>query len=71
MEPDIRSDVNFVERAKIRQAREMSPEEKFRCGADLFEESCRWTLAGMAARFPELSESDRLERLRELLDTAE
>lgn len=45
-------DVNIPELAaavgleKIRQARRMSPEIKFRAGGELFEEACRWTMAG-------------------------
>ena len=63
----IASDALFVLRAKVRQARAMSPEAKFRAGADLFEEACHWSLAGMAARFPEASGTEHRERLRKLI----
>ena len=71
MEATIASDARFAERAKIRQARAMSPEMKFRAGADLFEEACLWTLAGISAQFPQLSEGERLEELRRRLKLAE
>ena len=71
MESTIASDARFAERAKVRQARAMSPEMKFRAGADLFEEACLWSLAGISAQFPHLSESQRLEELRRRLKLAE
>ena len=48
----------------------MSPAMKFRAGYELFEEGCRWTLAGIAAQFPELDESGRLAELRRRLTLA-
>lgn len=49
----------------------MSPEMKFRAGADLFEEACLWTLAGIAAKFPHFTESERRRELRRRLELAE
>ena len=63
MQPDIEGDARFADMAKIRQARAMSPAEKFLAGAQLFEEACQWTLAGIAARFPHLTETQRMEKL--------
>ena len=71
MEATIADDALFVERAKIRQARAMSPEMKFRAGADLFEEACLWTLAGISAQFPQFGEKERQEELRRRLKLAE
>ncbi|MDP4626430.1 MAG: hypothetical protein NWT08_14995 [Akkermansiaceae bacterium] len=71
MQPDIESDARFADLAKIRQARAMSPEEKFLAGAELFEEACEWSLAGIAHRFPHLSEAQRMEKLRRSLESAE
>ena len=43
MQPDIEGDIRFAEMAKIRQARAMSPAEKFLAGPKLFAEECkRW-----------------------------
>jgi len=67
----IASDARFADLAKVRQARRMSPEMKFRAGGDLFEEACQWTLAGLAARFPDATECERREKLRRYLQLAE
>jgi hypothetical protein len=64
MDERIASDARFSALAKVRQARMLSPEMKFRAGADLFEEACQWTLAGIANRFPEATEAERREKLR-------
>lgn len=45
----------------------MPPGMKFRAGADLFEEACQWTLAGIAHQFPDLDEEGRLKELRRRL----
>jgi len=71
MNDSIRQDARAADLAKVRQARLMSPEMKFRAGADLFEEACRWTLAGIAHQFPELDEPTRLKELRRRLALAE
>ena len=63
MDAEIAHDARMTEMAKVRQARRLSPEMKFRAGADLFEEACQWTLAGIAAQFPQ---HDALQR-REIL----
>jgi hypothetical protein len=71
MEAKILSDARFGARAKIRQARAMSPEMKFRAGGDLFVEACHWSLAGLAKRFPKMDESALRQRLAQLLKTQE
>ena len=68
MEVTIASDAKFPEWAKIRQARAMSPWMKFRAGADLFEEACLGTLAGIKSQFSELTEFERREKLRRRLE---
>jgi hypothetical protein len=67
MNEGIASDARFADLAKVRQARLLSPEMKFRAGCDLFEEACQWTLAGIAARFPDASAAERKEKLRHQL----
>jgi hypothetical protein len=64
-------DARFADLAKVRQARRMSPGMKFRAGSDLFDEACQWTLAGLAARFPDATETERREKLRRYLKLAE
>lgn len=71
MNEGIASDARFADLAKVRQARRLSPEMKFRAGGDLFEEACLWSLAGIAARFPKATESERREKLRQYLKLAE
>lgn len=71
MKDVIASDARFADLAKVRQARRLSPEMKFRAGSDLFEEACQWTLAGIAARFPEATEVERREKLRRYLKHAD
>jgi hypothetical protein len=71
MDERIASDARFATLAKVRQARLFSPEMKFRAGSDLFEEACQWTLAGIAARFPDATESERREKLRRQLKLGE
>lgn len=71
MDERIADDARFADRAKVRQARMLSPEMKFRAGADLFEEACQWTLAGITKRFPGISDSERREKLRTYLKLAE
>ena len=70
MEDIIRNDALASDLAKVKQARAMSPEMKFRAGYELFEEACRWTLAGIAAQFPDMDESGRLAELRRRLALA-
>jgi hypothetical protein len=53
--------------AKVRRARRMKPEEKFLAGAELFEEASQWSLAGIAARHPEMTVAERNSELRRLL----
>jgi len=52
----------------LEQARRMSPAEKFRAGGDLFDEACRWTMAGIRLDFPGISEEDALKELRRRVD---
>jgi hypothetical protein len=71
METEIASDARFADLAKVRQARLLSPEMKFRAGADLFEEACQWSLAGLAVRYPEATEAERREKLRLFIQRAD
>jgi len=48
----------------IERARRMTGSEKMRMGGDLFDDACRWTLAGIRNENPGISEQDALEELR-------
>jgi hypothetical protein len=55
---------------KIRQADQMSDHEFIFAGAELFDYACAISLAGLKNDYPELSESELLEKLRGFLGTA-
>ena len=50
--------------AKVRRARAMTPFEKFDAGASLFEESCAWTMAGIAHQNPGWDAAAKHKELR-------
>jgi len=58
-------------RDDVRIAREMTPEQKFLAGAELFDYACRITLAGIRSQNPEANEERVQEILRERLAWAE
>ncbi len=59
----------FLER--VERARRMSPAEKWRAGADLFEEACRWTLGGIRRLHPTWSETEVHTELQRRLQWAD
>jgi len=71
MEQSIMADAVAAEQAKVRQARRMTPEMKFRAGSELFEEACRWSLAGISRQLPHLDEAGRMKELRRRLELVE
>jgi len=50
--------IDELYRDKVRQAREMSPEEKFLAGGELFEFCCELMASGIRADHPEADEQD-------------
>ena len=52
---------------KLAQARRMTPAERFFAGAELFEEACQITLAGIRAQYPGRSEDSHRSELKRLL----
>ncbi len=46
------------------QACRMTGSQKLRAGGDLFDDACRWTLAGIRAQHPGISNEDALTELR-------
>ena len=73
MQPDIEGDLRFAEMAKIRQARAMSPAEKFLAGPRLFAGVCDRMKEGLRDEHPGLDENSihallakRLKILRKL-----
>jgi len=51
----------------LAQACRMTGSQKLRAGGDLFDEACRWTLAGIRAQHPGMSEAEALDELRRRL----
>jgi len=49
------------------QARHMTGAEKLRAGGDLFDDACRWTLAGIRRQFPGITPEQALNELRRRL----
>jgi hypothetical protein len=63
MEPTIEL-IRHLDAEDVEQARHMTGSQKLRAGGDLFDDACRWTLAGIRAQFPGISEHDALVELR-------
>ncbi len=55
----------------LEQARKMTPWQKFSAGGDLFDDACRWTLAGIRRQHPTFTPEQALDELRRRLDQAE
>jgi len=60
-----------LEREEIEDARRMTPSQKLRAGGDLFDEACRWTLAGIRQDHPGISEAEAMKELRRRLELSE
>ena len=56
-----------LDREDIEQARRMTPSQKLRAGGDLFDEACRWTLAGIRQANPGITPEAALVELRRRL----
>lgn len=60
-----------LERDDVEQARRMTPSQRLRAGGDLFDDACRWLLAGIRADFPGISETAARQELLRRLELAE
>ena len=56
--------IDQLDREDIEQARRMTGSQKLRAGGDLFDDACRWTLAGIRRDHPGISEMDAMAELR-------
>ena len=56
---------------KVRQARAMTQEQRFRAGPELFDFACEFTKAGVRMDHPDADEARVLELLRKRLALAE
>jgi len=55
----------------LEQAKRMTGSQKLRAGGDLFDDACRWTLAGIRNQHPGISEAEALNELRRRIADAE
>ncbi len=63
MEPSLEL-IEQLYREAVREAREMSPEEKLAAGAELFDYACEITLAGIRSEHPQ-ADDEECERILE------
>jgi hypothetical protein len=56
--------ITELDREDIEQARRMTGSQKLRAGGDLFDDACRWTLAGIRHDCPGISEAEAMAELR-------
>lgn len=69
-EEQIRQEAADCYARKIRQAEQMSNRELFFAGAELFDYACGISLAGLKHDYPELSDTELLEKLRGVIHDA-
>jgi hypothetical protein len=63
--------IEQLNREDIEQARRTSPSQKLRAGGDLFDNACRWMLAGIRKEFPNISDEDAMRELRRRIALSE
>jgi hypothetical protein len=59
--------IDQLDREDLEQARRMSGSQKLRAGGDLFDEACRWTLAGIRQDNPGITPEAAMAELRRRL----
>lgn len=59
--------IEQLDREDIEQSRRMSGSQKLRAGGDLFDEACRWTLAGIRHDNPGITPEAAMMELRRRL----
>ena len=60
--------IEQLEREDIDQARRMTASQKLRAGGDLFDDACRWTLAGIRRDHPGIGDAEAMAELRRRLE---
>lgn len=61
---EIRQDAKACDSRKLAQAMRMTPAERFFAGAELFEQACEVTLAGIRMQYPQRTPEEHREELR-------
>ena len=54
----------------LAQAQTMTGSQKLRAGGDLFDDACRWTLAGIRRQYPQWTAEQAMDELRRRLAQA-
>jgi hypothetical protein len=76
VDPDIKKLQDSIQRSKVDRAKELTFEERFRAGADLFDEGMRWMRGMIESQNPEWSteeveaEVERRKQIRRKIDDA-
>ena len=68
---DIESLIKYLDAEEIEEARRMTPTQKLRAGGDLFDDACRWTLAGIRHQHPDFSDEQAMDELRRRIAAAD
>lgn len=63
-EEQIRQEAAECYARKIRQAKRMSPFQRFLAGAELFEDACKITLLGIRHQYPHWTDDECLAELK-------
>lgn len=71
MNDDLEALIRQLDADDLEQARRMTGSQKLRAGGDLFDDACRWTLAGIRAQNHGITEAAALEELRRRIRVAE
>ena len=62
--------ISSLDTEDLEQAKRMTPSQKLRAGGDLFDDACRWTLAGIRHQHPAYTPAQALDELRRRLEQA-
>jgi hypothetical protein len=62
--------ISALDAEDLEQARMMSPSQKLRAGGDLFDDACRWTLAGIRDQHPDFTPEQAMDELRRRVEMA-
>lgn len=67
----LEDEILLLEVEDLDQAMRMTPSQKLRAGADLFDDACRTMIAGIRQTHPGISQVDAVEFLRKRLELEE
>ncbi|MEI8197905.1 MAG: hypothetical protein WCI73_18575, partial [Phycisphaerae bacterium] len=68
---DLEALIRQLDADDLEQARRMTGSQKLRAGGDLFDDACRWTLAGIRNQNPGITEEAAMAELRRRIADSE